>query len=130
MIECLRGLLVETPLLQQPCELPPRDDKKPGNEDRFRHPSIARGGRLEGFVRISREGVQVEAVVPIGPADERKPVEAEVRDGVLKGDAKVIEEEGVVAVPEEAPLEEAADVRLSAKGTLSARIDQSPLSLR
>ena len=45
---------------------------------------------LEGVVRVLREAVEVEAVVPVGAADERQAVRAEVVHGVVERAAQVL----------------------------------------
>ena len=47
---------------------------------------------LEGFIRVPGEAVQVQAVVPVGTADEGQHVGAEVLDDVVEGDAQVLEQ--------------------------------------
>ena len=45
---------------------------------------------LEGLVRIGRETVEVEAIIPIGSSDKRQPVRSEVVDDMVKTDTKVL----------------------------------------
>ena len=53
----------------------------------LRNRSLDVARRLERLVRLGREAVQVEAVVPVGVADQRQPVRAAVRERV--GDARL-----------------------------------------
>ena len=48
--------------------------KQRGDEDRLGHFAILVGGRLEGLARRRGEAVQVQAIVPVGAADQRQPV--------------------------------------------------------
>ena len=43
------------------------------------------GGRLVGLVRVLREAVEVEAVVPVGAADQGQTVRSEVVEGEVEG---------------------------------------------
>ena len=47
---------------------------------------------LETLVRIPREAVQIEAVVPVGTADERQPVRTKILDNVIERHAQMLEE--------------------------------------
>ena len=42
------------------------------DEDGFGHRTFGRAGGLERLSRVLREAVEVETVVPVGPADQRK----------------------------------------------------------
>ena len=68
-------------------------DEQAGNHQRFGLRAfrlVLRG--LERFVRVPREAVQVQAVVPVRPADEGQPVWTEVLHHVVEGHAQVFEE--------------------------------------
>jgi len=60
--------------LGQPGHLPGRQNKQAADEDRLGYLAILVRRRLERLARLFGEGVQVKAVVPIGPADKRQPV--------------------------------------------------------
>ena len=59
------------------------DHEQPGDEDRLGDFAVPVGRRLERFARFIREGVQVEAVVPVGAPDQRQPVRPEPIQRVL-----------------------------------------------
>jgi hypothetical protein len=52
-------------------------DKQPGDEDRLGHLAVLVGGGLEALARRVGEAVEVEAVVPVGAADQRQAVRPE-----------------------------------------------------
>jgi len=72
-------------------------NKQAGDEDAFGYLAILVGGGLEGLTGRSREAVQVEAIVPVGAADERQPMGAKTVERVLNGALKMLEERGLTA---------------------------------
>ena len=56
-----------------------------GDEDRLGHATVLVLGGLEGLPGRLAEAVEVEAVVPVGAADERQPVRAQAVERVLDG---------------------------------------------
>ena len=65
-------------------------DEHTGDEDALGHGALAGAGDLEALARVLREAVQVEAVVPVGPADEGQAVGAKMGAGVLETAAQVL----------------------------------------
>ena len=61
-----------------------------GDEDAFGNGAFARACCLEAFARVLREAVQVEAVVPVGPADQRQLVRAKMGDGVVEAASEML----------------------------------------
>ena len=92
-------------------------DEHARNEHAFGHRAFAGTGDLEALARVLRETVQVQAVVPVGAANERQAV-------------------GPRWVTVKLKLRRRCSIRLCAllaslsKGTCSSRIDQSPVSRR
>ena len=66
------------------------EHEQPGDEHRLGHPAVAVLRRLERLARRVREAVEVEAVVPVGTADERQPVRAEPFERVVDGAPQVV----------------------------------------
>ncbi len=56
-------------------------DEHARDEHAFGHRAFAGAGDLEALAGVLGEAVQVQAVVPVGAADERQAVGAEVGDG-------------------------------------------------
>ena len=79
--------------------VPALHDEQAGNHQRFG--LAARGlvlSGLEGLVGIVGEAVQIEAVVPVGPADARQAVRAEVAGDVVETDLQMLQQ-GLFADP-------------------------------
>ena len=57
---------------------------------RFCYRSLRRTGSLEGFAWFFGETVQVQAVIPVGTADQRQIMRAEVCAGISKGTTQVL----------------------------------------
>jgi hypothetical protein len=79
-----------TVALRQRRELLGRQHEQPRDEDRLGDASLPVLDGLEGLAGSGREGVQVEAVVPVGPPDERQPVRSQTVQGVPKGPVEVL----------------------------------------
>ena len=73
-------------------------DEHPGDQHGLRDGALAVAGRLERLVGVGREAVEVQAVVPVGPADQRQPVWPEVLEHVAEGAAQVLQEAGPVVL--------------------------------
>ena len=70
-----------------------RDDEQSGNHEALGLGALADVlGGLERLVGVPREAVEVQAVVPVGTANERQGVWAEVLDDVVHGHLQVLEE--------------------------------------
>ena len=68
----LLGLVGEAELVGEVGVVGRHADEHAGDEDRLRRAALAVAGGLEGLVRGLREAVEVQAVVPVGAADERQ----------------------------------------------------------
>ena len=64
-----------------------RGAEEPGDHHRLRRTSVPADRGLKRLARLLREAVQVEAIVPVGVADQRQPVRTEPVERVLKGNA-------------------------------------------
>ena len=73
-------------------ELPADIDEHAGDQHALGDPALSGLRRLEGFIRIDGVAVQIQAVVPVRPADQGKPVGSQVVDHVSEGTAQVLEE--------------------------------------
>ena len=62
-------------------------DKHPGNKYGLRIRPFGRSGRLERFSRFRGKTVQVQAVVPVCPPDQRQTVRPQVIHRVVEGAA-------------------------------------------
>ncbi len=98
-------------------ELTRREHEQARDEHRLGDASLAVLGRLERLARLLGEAVEVEAVVPVGPPDERQAVRTEPVERVLHRAMQVLEQRPL------APGRES-------NGTSSSRIDRSPVSFR
>ena len=65
-------------------------DEHTGDENALRHRAFAGAGDLEALARILGEAVQVQAVVPVGAADEGQTVGAEVGAGEVEAAAQML----------------------------------------
>ena len=61
-----------------------------GDEHALGHGSLAGAGDLEALARVRRETVQIQAVVPVRPADKGQAVRAEMGAGVVKAPAQML----------------------------------------
>ena len=59
-------------------------DEHAADKNGFGHRAFGRAEGLEGLARMSREAVQIQTVIPVCPADQRKIVGAFVRDDVIE----------------------------------------------
>ena len=64
-------------------------DEHTGDENALRHRAFAGAGDLEALARMLGEAVQVQAVVPVGAADEGQTVGAEVGAGEVEAAASL-----------------------------------------
>jgi len=78
----------QSAVLRNRRQFAPRMHKQPGDEHRLGHFAIFIGGGLKALARSVREAVQVQAVVPVGAANERKAVGAQpiqcIREAALQ----------------------------------------------
>ena len=88
----------------------------PGDEHRLGGAAGLVAGGLERLAGRVGEAVQVEAVVPVGAADERQAVRAEVLERVVERALEVLEQR-------------ARRSSSLSNGTGSSRIAKSPVSL-
>ena len=65
-------------------------DEHTGDENALRHRAFAGAGDLEALARMLGEAVQVQAVVPVGAADEGQTVGAEVGAGEVEAAAQML----------------------------------------
>ena len=64
-------------------------DKHAGNENAFSDRAFAGACGLEAFTRVFGKAVQIQAVVPVGTADQRQVVGTEVCDGIAETAAQM-----------------------------------------
>ena len=69
-------------------------DEHAGDEDALGDAGVIVGDGLEALAGLFGEAVQVQAVVPVRPADQRQAVRAAVIDDVVEGAAQVLAERG------------------------------------
>ena len=69
-----------------------RQHEQRGDEDRLGHLAFLVGGRLKRLARRVREAVQIQAVVPIGAADQGKPVRPQPVQRVTEAAPQVLVE--------------------------------------
>ena len=69
-----------------------RQHEQPGDEHAFGDAPVPIRRRLEGFARRVREGVQVQAVVPVGAADQRQTMRTQAVEGVLNRSPQMVEQ--------------------------------------
>ena len=62
------------------------------DEHGLRHGSLAGAGDLEALAGMCGEAVEIQTVVPVGPADERQLVRPEMREGIAEAAAQVLHE--------------------------------------
>jgi hypothetical protein len=86
------GFGVESAVLGDGGELAAGLHKEAGDEDRFGHLAVLVGGGLEGLARRIGEAVEIEAVVPVGAADERQAVRPKALQGVVEAALQVLVE--------------------------------------
>ena len=60
------------------------------NKYALSHRALAGAGDLEALARVLREAVQVQAVVPVGPADQRQAVGAQMGMGVAEAPVQML----------------------------------------
>ena len=72
--------------------LPRGEHEQAGDEHGLGDAAGPVGGRLEGLARPVREDVEVEAVVPVRPPDERQAVRAQPLEGEVDAPAQVVVE--------------------------------------
>ena len=65
-------------------------DEHAGDEDRFRHRSLAGAEGLEALARFFREAVEIQAVVPVRPSDERQRMRPEMGGREAEASAEVL----------------------------------------
>ena len=65
-------------------------DEHTGNENAFGHRTLAGAGDLEALTRVLGEAVQVQAVIPVGAADERQTVGTQMGAGKVEAAAQVL----------------------------------------
>ncbi len=63
-----------------------------GDKYAFRLAAFKIGAGLKAFARLLGEAVEVKAVVPIGPADQRQAVGAEIGQGIAHAAAQVLKQ--------------------------------------
>ena len=90
--DILFGLSFKATVLGDGGKLASGVDKKCGDEDRLGNFAIFIGSGLEALAGSVREAVEVEAVVPVGAADEREAVWAEAGKRVVETALEVIVE--------------------------------------
>ena len=74
-------------------------DEHPGDEHRLRDRAFAGAGDLEALAGVGGEAVEIQAVVPVGSADERQLVWPKMRAGEPEAAAQMLHERrGVVRV--------------------------------
>ena len=67
-------------------------DEEAGDEDRFGYLAILVGGGLEALAGGVGEAVEVEAVVPVGAANQRQAMRPKAVEGVLEAALQVLVE--------------------------------------
>ena len=67
-------------------------DKHACDEHGLRDGPFAGAGDLEALAGMCGEAVEVQAVVPVGPADERQLVRPQMREGIAEAAAKMLHE--------------------------------------
>jgi hypothetical protein len=72
--QILGGLVFEPAMAGDGGQFAAGMNKEAGDEDRFGHLAVLVGGGLEALAGRVGEAVQVEAVVPVGAADQRQPM--------------------------------------------------------
>ncbi len=93
----MRHLEVVAPQGGDRGELVRRQDEEAGDEDRLGDPAAPVLGGLERLSGRLREAVQVEAVVPVGAADERQAVRPSAFEGVADRSPEVLVERALAA---------------------------------
>ena len=68
------------------------EHKQPGDEDGLGNLAVLVGGGLEGLARRIGEAVQVEAVVPVGAADQRQAMRPEALERVAEAALQMLVE--------------------------------------
>ena len=63
-----------------------------GNEDAFGNSRVIIGHRLEAFARRGGEAVEVQAVIPVCPADERQAMGTPVCSRIVEGAAQMLKQ--------------------------------------
>jgi len=86
-----------TALFGQIGHLVGRQHKKPGDEDRLRHLAILVGGGLKGLPRGVGKAVEIEAVVPVGTADQRQAVRADALERIGQAALQMFVKRGFTA---------------------------------
>ena len=71
-------------------QLAGREHEKPGDEHRLGDACLPVGGGLEGLARHVGETIEIQAVVPVGAADERQTVRPEPVERVLEAALQVL----------------------------------------
>ena len=67
-------------------------DKHAGDEYALGHRPFAGPGDLEALARVRGEAVEIQTVVPVGPADQRQTVGPQMRAGITEAAAQVLEQ--------------------------------------
>ena len=86
------GVVGQAAQLGDPGELPGGEDEQAGDEHRLGHTAVRVRRRLERLSRSLGETIEVQAVVPVGPPDERQAVRPEPVEGVARRAFQVLVE--------------------------------------
>ena len=86
------GFLVLAAIFRHGGQFLPGQDKQAGDEDRLGNLAVLVGGGLERLAGRVGKTVQVQAIVPVGAANERQAVRAEAFQGVIEAAAQVLVE--------------------------------------
>ena len=82
----------ETAMLGNLGEFATCEHKQTSDKDRFGDFAVLVGGGLEGLARRIGEAIQVEAIVPIGTADQRQTMGAETLERVMEAALEMLVE--------------------------------------
>ena len=74
------------------CPRAPVFDEHAGNKYAFGHRPFAGTGDLEALARMLGKAVEVQTVVPVGTADQRQAVRAQMRPGIVEAAAQMLQQ--------------------------------------
>ena len=84
--------LIQMQVVAQFGVLPAILDEHTGDEHALGYRTLAGAGDLKALTRVLGEAVQVQAVVPVGAANERQAVGAKVRNGEVEAAAQMFQQ--------------------------------------
>ena len=90
--QILGGFGVEAAVLGDGGQFLAGVDEQAGDEDRFGHLAVLVGGGLEALARRVGEAIQVQAVVPVGAADQRQAMRPKPVQRVVEAALQVLVE--------------------------------------